>query len=45
MDLGRYLDPQCSSIKGLMVSVRWYLGCLKVQLGGAGTFYASIWAL
>ena len=24
-----YPDPQGTSIKGLMVSVKWYLGCLK----------------
>ena len=28
------LDTQCTSIKGLMVSIRWYLGCLKGSLGG-----------
>ena len=28
--------PQCSSIKGLMVSIRCYLGFLKGQWGGAG---------
>ena len=28
--------PLCTSIKGPMVSTRWYLGCLKGQLGGAG---------
>ena len=32
-----YLDPQCTSIKGLMVSITGYLGYLKGQLGGAGT--------
>ena len=32
------LDPQCTSSKGLMVSIRWYLGCLKGQLGGAGNY-------
>ena len=26
--------PQCSSIKGLMVSIRWYLGCLKERVVG-----------
>ena len=31
-----YLDPPQYSIKGLMVSIRWYLGCLKGYLGGAG---------
>ena len=31
-----YLDLQCTSIKGLMVSIRWYLGCLKEELRGAG---------
>ena len=31
-----YLDPQCTSIKGLMVSIRWYLRCLKGKLGGLG---------
>ena len=28
--------PQCSPMKGLIVSIRWYLGCLKGCLGGAG---------
>ena len=28
--------PQCTSIKRLIVSIRWYLGSLKGQLGGAG---------
>ena len=28
--------PQCTSIKGLLVSIRWYLGFLKGQLAGAG---------
>ena len=25
--------PQCTSIKGLVVSIRWYLGFFKRQLG------------
>ena len=28
-----YLDPQGTSIKGPVVPVRWYLGCLKGCLG------------
>ena len=28
--------PQCTSIKGLIVSIRWYLGYLKGYLGSAG---------
>ena len=31
-----HLDPQSTSVKGLMVSIKWYLGWLKGQLGGAG---------
>ena len=31
-----HLDPQCTSIKGRIDSIRWYLGCLKGYLGGAG---------
>ena len=33
-----FIGTQCTSIKGLMamVSIRWHLGCLKGQLGGAG---------
>ena len=27
--------PQCTSIKGFMVSIRWCLGFLKGELGGA----------
>ena len=30
------LDPQCTSIKGLMVSIRWHLGSLKGELVAAG---------
>ena len=37
------LDPPiCSFIKGLMVSIGWYLGLLKGQLGGAGYRLSSI---
>ena len=28
--------PNVPSIESLVVSIRWYLGCLKGQLGGAG---------
>ena len=28
--------PQCTSIQGLVVSIRWYLGFLERPLGGAG---------
>ena len=38
-----FLDPQCTSIKGLMVSIRWYLGFLKGQLGGAGSVAYITW--
>ena len=31
--------PQCTSTKGLMVSIRWYLGFLQGQLGGDGYGY------
>ena len=34
--VGSTYTPQCTSIKGLMVSSRWYLGCLRGYLGGAG---------
>ena len=30
--------PQCTSIKGLMVSIRWYFWCLEGWLGGAGSY-------
>ena len=30
--------PQCTSMRGLRVSIRWYLGSLKGWLGGAGTW-------
>ena len=33
-------SPQCTSIRGLIVSIRSYLGFLKGQLGSAG-----IWGL
>ena len=28
--------PQCTSIRGLVDSIRWYLGYLKGQSGGGG---------
>ena len=31
-----------TSIKGLRGSIRWYLGCLKGQLGGAGVFQSHL---
>ena len=31
--------PECTSIRGLMVSIRWYLAFLKGQLGGAAIWY------
>ena len=35
--------PQCTSIKGLMVSVRWYLGSLlRVVWGVGGAVYGSL---
>ena len=34
---GDSYTPQCTCIKGLMVSIRWYLGFLTGQLGGAGS--------
>ena len=35
-----YLDPPmyCTSIQGLMVPISWYMGYLKRELGGAGTY-------
>ena len=33
---GASLDPQGTSMKGLVVSIRLYLGCLKGYGGGAG---------
>ena len=36
--------PMVPPLKGLMVSIRWYLGFLKGQLGGAGTRgILSVW--
>ena len=29
--------PQCTSVAGLTVSIRWFLQCLKGLLGGSGT--------
>ena len=36
--------PQCTTIKGLLVSIRWYLGFHNGQLGGPNTG-SAIWAL
>ena len=30
-----YLDPQCSSIKGLMVSIVWYLEYIRIPDQGS----------
>ena len=32
--LKRAYSTQCTTIKGIMVSIRWYLGCLEGQFGG-----------
>ena len=42
-EFGLYQHSQCTSIKGLMVSIRWYPGYPKQQLGGAGR--GQIWEL
>ena len=36
------LDPQWTSIKGLLVSIRLYLGFLTAQLGGAGNYIPQV---
>ena len=39
------LDPQCTFIKGLMVSMRWYFGGSQRVLGGAGGCCARVQSL